>query len=504
MVALTFPRRIFTRFIRPTRRNTVQMYLKNSTVFSRPIGLVNHLVTIKLLEVSHVAITPPNDGFVRLPKELWNIIMDEFKQQVYDYNKNLPNNPTTQRQANVQELDIIDEYQRDSADTHPLDTYDEPTDSPLMAMVTEQSQLTPDDIRHILSVNKSHVKQPSKPPIKHIIKAHVTYTFAKSNTSSHLQLVDRGANGGLAGADMKVLCKSDRKVNICGIDDHELTGLDVVQCASLYDTNKGRVIGIFNEYAYYGKGRSIHSPAQMEWFKGNVDDKSHAVGGKQRLLTLEGYVLPFEVITGLVYMKPLGIPTDADLELYPHVILTDPHQWDPSVIDFKYNTREEWEILGNEDDDEFFEPRFDAYGDSTKRVIANLEYLLEAPPPLLPPKQDDSTASDPTFASAKTSSTFHHDWGPTQQGIHQHLVTEKEPNWDDLRPHFGYQPVEAIKKTFQVTTRHGCEGTNTHMRKHFKSRNPALNVHRRNEPVATDFIFSNTPAVDNGSTIASL
>ena len=38
----------------------------------------------------------------------------------------------------------------------------------------------------------------------------------------------------------------------------------------------------------------------------------------------------------------------------------------------------------------------------------------------------------------------------------------------------------------------------------FKSRNPALNVHRRNEPVATDFIFSNTEAVDNGSTIASL
>lgn len=42
------------------------------------------------------------------------------------------------------------------------------------------------------------------------------------------------------------------------------------------------------------------------------------------------------------------------------------------------------------------------------------------------------------------------------------------------------------------------------MRKHFKSRNPALNVHRRNEPVATDFIFGPVPALENGSTIASL
>ena len=36
------------------------------------------------------------------------------------------------------------------------------------------------------------------------------------------------------------------------------------------------------------------------------------------------------------------------------------------------------------------------------------------------------------------------------------------------------------------------------MKKHIKSRNPALNIHRRHEPVATDTIFSDTPAVDIG------
>ena len=36
------------------------------------------------------------------------------------------------------------------------------------------------------------------------------------------------------------------------------------------------------------------------------------------------------------------------------------------------------------------------------------------------------------------------------------------------------------------------------MKRHLKSRNPALNVPRRHEPVATDTIFSDTPAVDSG------
>ena len=36
------------------------------------------------------------------------------------------------------------------------------------------------------------------------------------------------------------------------------------------------------------------------------------------------------------------------------------------------------------------------------------------------------------------------------------------------------------------------------MKRHMKSRNPALNVLRRHELVATDTIFSDTPAVDSG------
>ena len=36
------------------------------------------------------------------------------------------------------------------------------------------------------------------------------------------------------------------------------------------------------------------------------------------------------------------------------------------------------------------------------------------------------------------------------------------------------------------------------MKKHLKPKNPALNISRRHEPVATDAVFSDTPAVDSG------
>ena len=40
--------------------------------------------------------------------------------------------------------------------------------------------------------------------------------------------------------------------------------------------------------------------------------------------------------TGLMYMSLLGKPTDADLNTYPHVLLTGPHEWDPTVLDYTH------------------------------------------------------------------------------------------------------------------------------------------------------------------------
>ena len=58
------------------------------------------------------------------------------------------------------------------------------------------------------------------------------------------------------------------------VNNHEIPGLGIVQCVTLVNTNHGIVNLIMNEYAYYGKGHSIHSSGQIEWHTNIVDDKS--------------------------------------------------------------------------------------------------------------------------------------------------------------------------------------------------------------------------------------
>ena len=73
------------------------------------------------------------------------------------------------------------------------------------------------------------------------INHHFTYHTAQASQAKHGSLVDRGANGGLAGSDVRILSRYSRKCTVTGIDNHELQGLDVVQCAALVETNRGIV-----------------------------------------------------------------------------------------------------------------------------------------------------------------------------------------------------------------------------------------------------------------------
>ena len=119
-------------------------------------------------------------------------------------------------------------------------------------------------------------------------------------------MVDRGANGGLAGGD-HVLDRTGRKVSVTGIDDHELPDLDIVTCVALIQTNHSKVNMLMHEYVYYGRGNTIHSSCQIEWFNNTCDDKSHDVGGKQVMTILDGCATPLEGRSGLMYMSILWL-----------------------------------------------------------------------------------------------------------------------------------------------------------------------------------------------------
>ena len=66
-------------------------------------------------------------------------------------------------------------------------------------------------------------------------------------------------------------------------------------------------------------------------------------------------------------------------------------------------------------------------------------------------------------------------------------VTTKtnEPEYELMKPLFNCLPLEIIKKTFQLSTQQERTPESTLMKKIYLSPLSALNVKRRNEPVAT-------------------
>jgi hypothetical protein len=92
------------------------------------------------------------------------------------------------------------------------------------------------------------------------------------------------------------------------------------------------------------------------------------------------------------------------------------------------------------------------------------------------------------------------------QGSHHgpRKISETPRDYDALRPRFAWLPTDIIKKTFELTTQYARMPLNTVLCKRFKSPNPAVNVRRRDEPVATDAIQSDVPAIDGGEKYAQL
>ena len=190
--------------------------------------------------------------------------------------------------------------------------------------------------------------------------------------------------------------------------------------------------------------------------------------------------MPLACRGGLIYISILGKPTDSDLESYPAVHLTGPLEWDHSVLDYTHPSGDGEPPWSNDPDERFaFDPNFDEFGDYTQRAIQTLSIL------------DDSSS---TLTPCYTLMTHQHVFR-----TNQHAVNNETPDYEKFRPYFGWVNVNTVQKTMEQSTQWGVSIPNTFtMKKHLKSRNPALNIHRRHKPVATDTVFSDTPPVDSG------
>ena len=411
--------------------------------------------------------TTSNTQETFLPKTTWERPSKDQQQMIIDPKPNsgsphlstsnkspspAPHLPTPQQTAKPQQVHT---HQSDESTADTTKTETTPSD-PLLAIAHQSINTSDDaapDISNFLSVKRSSQIQ----VCQHYVFQHANHT--------NQQMVDHGANEGLAGPDMRGIHRTYRRIKIQDIDNHEVADLEVVTAATLLNTPQGKVTGIFNEYAYLWKGSSIHSSGQLEWLQTHVHETSVKVGGTQLINTLDGYSVPLLIKDGLAYATSLGRLTNLDMDTYPHVFIASPDKWDHSQVP----------------DQLFGDPMFDACGDFNKPIITNLNNLFDAPP-------------GDCESCTEISSVF-------TANLHQ--SSPQEPDWNTQHPSPAWTSPSGIKDTFNVTTRHGtAPNTQDYIKNHFKPRNPVSSIPRCSEDLATDTIFSDTPAVDDGSTMA--
>jgi hypothetical protein len=178
-------------------------------------------------------------------------------------------------------------------------------------------------------------------------------------------LIDRGANGGFCGDNVLVIDYTGTYADVTGLADHAVTNVPIATCAGKINSTTGPVICILYQTAYFGQGNTVHSCAQMEAFGLKICDRSRKIGGDQRILTPEGYVIPLAIRDGLAYMD-MTKPTEEDMDSYPHVILTSNMPWDPRVLDDEYDPDgSDAPVLP--EGHAFIDPRVNAYGEIISR-----------------------------------------------------------------------------------------------------------------------------------------
>jgi hypothetical protein len=196
-------------------------------------------------------------------------------------------------------------------------------------------------------------------------------------------LVDHGANGGVAGEDVHVIFKALRSVDIQGLANHQVSNIPIVTAGGVVKSQLGDVIAIMHQYAYIGRGCTIHSSAQLEWYQNDVNDCSVKLpGGLQRITTLGGYVHPLNIVSGLPYvtMHPY---TDNEWETLPHGIWTGDLDWDSSVLDHNLDDDQNWFDAISDLEAQPFTSLVDEFGDYCKCIIVQDDKITALDDPIL-------------------------------------------------------------------------------------------------------------------------
>ena len=191
-------------------------------------------------------------GPIYLPAHIYKLLSQEAKDALQKYNVEAIQKFKVSRNLNETEL-MLNVYEHAQEELPPSIDKEEfqecqqfntdqdlvlPTDD-ILEFITSQghSEVQLDQVLHTYQAYQQSQSETETPHRQ--MNAYITYHVAQAKQAKHGSLVDRGANGGLAGSDVRVLSTSSRKCTVTGIVNHEIPGLDLVQCAALVQTNHG-------------------------------------------------------------------------------------------------------------------------------------------------------------------------------------------------------------------------------------------------------------------------
>ena len=116
----------------------------------------------------------------------------------------------------------------------------EPDSQPLLAHVIKKKPMQPGNIKRSFSPaangkpKQNRIYYPQKVNVNGIIYRQVntvsmTYKVPSTQaTKNKSALIDRGANCGIAGDDVRIIARTGRSVDIQGIDNHRINEISIV------------------------------------------------------------------------------------------------------------------------------------------------------------------------------------------------------------------------------------------------------------------------------------
>jgi hypothetical protein len=179
----------------------------------------------------------------------------------------------------------------------------------------------------------------------------------------------------------------------------------------------------------------------------------------------------------------------------PHIVTTSDVDWDPSHYDTDIDNLADFHDPSKDDHENY---HFDWYGEYRHRTVATHSACFEEE------FYDACEFLDFEDQVDDLMDAVHPELVSDIYGVNSTEVSKVPPKFESLRPLFGWAPADNIKRTFDVSTQYARGQVSDTLRQHWRSRFPACIVKWRNEPVATDTVFSDTPAVDCGVTAAQI